>query len=62
MRDGWISLRTVGAMAREMLIAAAAQKWNVAASICTTKDGVVRAGVHDATYGELAIEAARQNT
>ena len=60
MRDAWIKLRTVGATAREMLVAAAAQKWNVPVSSCVARAGVVRSGSHQATYGELATEAARQ--
>ncbi len=60
MRDAWIKLRTVGATAREMLIAAAAQKWNVAASTCVASGGVVTSGFSKATYGELAADAARQ--
>jgi isoquinoline 1-oxidoreductase beta subunit len=60
MRDAWIKLRTVGATAREMLIAAAAQKWNVAASTCVASGGVVTSGYSKATYGELAADAARQ--
>ncbi len=60
MRDAWVKLRTVGATAREMLIAAAAQKWNVAASTCVASGGVVTSGFSKATYGELAADAARQ--
>ncbi len=60
MRDAWIKLRTVGATAREMLIAAAAQKWNVPASSCVASGGVVTSGFSKATYGELAADAAKQ--
>ena len=56
------ALRTVGAQAREMLIAAAAATWEVAAAECRTELGQV---VHDGTrrhasYGTLAAAAARQ--
>lgn len=60
MRDAWIKLRTVGATAREMLVAAAAQKWNVSASSCVANDGEVRSGANRASYGELAADAAKQ--
>jgi isoquinoline 1-oxidoreductase beta subunit len=62
MRDAWIKLRTVGATAREMLVAAAAQKWNVPASSCVAKAGVVSSGANQATYGELAADAAKLTT
>jgi isoquinoline 1-oxidoreductase beta subunit len=60
VRDAWIKLRTVGATAREMLIAAAAQRWNVPVSSCVASAGMVRSGTHQATYGELATDAAKQ--
>lgn len=55
-------LRTAGAAARTMLVAAAAARWNVAADTLTTRDGVVShaASNRRATYGELAAEAAKQ--
>src|SRR5205085_6887827 len=37
----WKLLRNAGATARQMLILAAAQRWNVPAEECTTKDGFV---------------------
>lgn len=49
--------RELGARARAMLIAAAAQKWKVDPASCTTSLGVVTSGANRATYGELA-EAA----
>lgn len=56
----WIPMRQVGAAAREMLIAAAAQNWNVAASECTTASGRVfhKASNRSFGYGELAAKAA----
>jgi isoquinoline 1-oxidoreductase beta subunit len=60
LRGSWITLRAVGAAARTMLIAAAAQRWKVRPSSCRARDGIV---THPATkrslgYGELASEAA----
>jgi len=37
----WKRLRTAGATARQMLINAAAEKWNVSAAECTTDNGFV---------------------
>ena len=53
-------LRHAGATARAMLVAAAAQTWNVPAGECTTEKGVVlhAASNRRATYGELATKAA----
>lgn len=57
----WKPLRTAGATARQMLINAAAKRWNVNASECSTNNGVVlhTASGKKATYGELATEAAK---
>lgn len=56
----WDLLRQAGAGARAMIVAAAAQEWNVPASELTTAEGVVS---HAATrrslgYGQLADKAA----
>jgi isoquinoline 1-oxidoreductase subunit beta len=61
VRRGYEPLRRAGAAAREMLVAAAAQQWGVAASECTTREGVVRheRSGRSARYGELAEAAAR---
>ena len=57
----WERFRRMGAMARVMLVEAAAQKWGVAASSCRVEKGVV---IHaesgrKATYGSLADAAAQ---
>lgn len=51
-------LRQAGATARAMLIAAAAQQWNVEPATLRTEDGVVTDGRRRATYGSLAAIAA----
>ncbi len=53
-------VREGGAVAREMLIAAAANDWGVDASECSAKNSVVThaASGRSATYGELATAAA----
>lgn len=50
--------REAAAVAREMLIGAAADRWNVSASECETADGFVTNGIRTVTLGELAEEAA----
>lgn len=57
----WKRLRTAGATARHLLIAAAAKRWNVDAAECSTDNGFV---IHAKTgnkfgYGELAEEASK---
>jgi isoquinoline 1-oxidoreductase subunit beta len=56
--ESFEQLRTAGAMARAMLIEAAAKRWKVEASSCRTENGVVLSGSHKARYGELAEAAA----
>jgi isoquinoline 1-oxidoreductase subunit beta len=52
--------RQVGAMAREMLIAAAAAEWKVEPAACRAESGFIVAGKHRASYGSLAKAAAAQ--
>mgnify|MGYP000909111747 CR=1 FL=1 len=60
VQDAWVKLRTAGAQARHMLIAAAAQAWGVDASQCRAHNGtVVNAHGKSLTYGELAEAAAK---
>ncbi len=55
----WKPLRTAGATARQMLIQAAAEVWNVAAADIKTKAGVLsHSSGKTATYGEMASKAA----
>ena len=60
-RDSQQYLREAGAMARIMLVEAAAKDWNVPTSECTAAAGVVTHGPtgRKATYGNLAAAAAR---
>jgi isoquinoline 1-oxidoreductase beta subunit len=61
VRDEYDHLRVVGAMAREMLVQAAANQWGVSKSDCLAKDGVVlnQSTGEELTYGTLAPEAAK---
>jgi isoquinoline 1-oxidoreductase beta subunit len=57
--DGPLGQRA-GAVARAMLVAAAARRWNVEPSSCETERGVVhhRASGRSARYGDLVTDAA----
>jgi isoquinoline 1-oxidoreductase subunit beta len=57
----WLPLRQAGAAAREMLITAAASRWNVDRDTCVAKDGGVLHGARKSflTYGELVGDAAK---
>ncbi|MBA3495560.1 MAG: xanthine dehydrogenase family protein molybdopterin-binding subunit [Gemmatimonadales bacterium] len=50
--------RQAGALARALLVQAAAQRFGVAAADCRTENGAVIAGAKRARYGELAEAAA----
>ncbi|MDI3259274.1 MAG: xanthine dehydrogenase family protein molybdopterin-binding subunit [Sinobacteraceae bacterium] len=60
--ESFEQMRKAGAAARAMLVAAAAQRWNVPASEITVERGVVehRASKRKARFGELAAAAAAQ--
>ncbi len=53
-------LREAAAVARAMLVGAAADRWNIAAAECESADGFVINGVRTLTFGELAEEAAER--
>ena len=55
----WEPLRRAGAAAREVLLAAAAQTWQVPVSECTAQEGyILHAGGRRAPYGEFVELAA----
>jgi len=58
--SGWAPLRTAGAAAREMLVAAAAKAWGVPESECRTEHGAVVHGASRkrAAFGTLVAAAA----
>ena len=51
-------MREAAAIARSMIVGAAADRWNVDPSQCETADGFVINGGRTLTFGELAEEAA----
>ncbi|HSC07930.1 MAG TPA: xanthine dehydrogenase family protein molybdopterin-binding subunit [Steroidobacteraceae bacterium] len=51
--------RQVGAMARDMLVRAAAAEWQVSPADCHTENGAVVSGTKRTTYGALAGKAAK---
>ncbi len=57
----WTPLRQAGAAAREMLVTAAAQHWNVNRDTCNAQNGGVLHGARKQflTYGQLADDAAK---
>jgi isoquinoline 1-oxidoreductase beta subunit len=61
VRASWEPLRQAGAVARTMLVAAAAKRWNVDPAACLAQGGAVLHAPtgRSATYGELAGDAAR---
>jgi isoquinoline 1-oxidoreductase beta subunit len=62
IRSSWERYRRAGAAARAMLVAAAAEQWNVPVSEVSTKNGVVsHASGKSATYGALVSAAAARS-
>ena len=61
IRAVWLPLREAAAIARSMLISAAAQRWHTDPSSCRVEHGAVHhpATGWSLTYGELAADAAR---
>ncbi|MBV8637742.1 MAG: xanthine dehydrogenase family protein molybdopterin-binding subunit [Candidatus Eremiobacteraeota bacterium] len=62
VEDMYLPMRRAGATARAMLVAAAAQNWNIDATTCQTQNATVTGpGGKSATYASL-IDAARRQT
>lgn len=61
IRAMWLPLRQAGAVARTLLVQAAAARWGVDAAGCTARDGRVHdaAGGRSFGYGALVDDAAR---
>lgn len=60
VRGTWEPLRKAGAIARAMLVTAAAARWNVEASTCRTESGaVIHATGRRLKYAELVSAASR---
>src|SRR5208283_2156289 len=61
IRATWKPMREAGAIARTMLIAAAAKRWNVAPESCHARNGEVLHATsgRSLSYGELAADAAQ---
>ncbi len=59
IRDSHEYIRTAGAAAREMLIAAAAREWGVPVAECSAQDSVIsHSSGRTTTYGKVAASAA----
>src|SRR5687768_4178468 len=56
--DSWDQLRRAGAVARSMLVSAAAATWKVDAAECTARDSAVWHGKRRLGFGALATKAA----
>lgn len=60
VRDAWLPMREAGAVARAMLVKAAAQEWDARVEDCRTEDGfVIHVDGRSAGYGALASLAAQ---
>lgn len=60
IRLGWKALRETGALAKQMLVRAAATKWNVAPEECMAAKGIItNAAGETLGYGEIVNEAAK---
>jgi isoquinoline 1-oxidoreductase subunit beta len=56
--DSWDQLRQAGAVARAMLVAAAAATWKIPVGECSARDSAVWNGKRSLKYGALAAKAA----
>jgi len=60
LANSYEQLRKAGAAARAMMVAAAAEQWQVPASEIKVSKGIVSSKNKKATFGELAANAAKQ--
>src|SRR5262249_36209944 len=59
IRSEFDAIRQLGAVARTLLVTAAAKRWGIPASRCTTRDGAVHDdGTRSIGFGELVPAAA----
>jgi isoquinoline 1-oxidoreductase subunit beta len=60
-RADWVRLREAAAVARVMLVSAAAKKWNVDPASCRAERGIIHhdASGKSASYGDVASDAAQ---
>ena len=59
IRQGWEALRQTGATAKQMLVNAAAKKWQVTPSTCKASNGIItNANGETLGYGDVVQEAA----
>jgi isoquinoline 1-oxidoreductase beta subunit len=58
IREHWMPLREAGAVARALLVSAAAARWGVSPQECRTESGRVISGRRSVAYGDVASEAA----
>ncbi len=61
IRQGWESLRKVGATAKQMLVQTAANRWSLSLNECKAQNGIVSNIMNEETltYAELAEEASK---
>jgi len=60
VQDAWEKLRTAGAQARTMLVAAAATRWGAEPAACRAENGVIHGPAgRSLTYAAVATEAAK---
>lgn len=59
VKNSYTQYRELGARTRAMLVAAAAQQWNVPAAAVTAANGKLSAGTRSAGYGDLFEQAIR---
>jgi isoquinoline 1-oxidoreductase beta subunit len=63
VKDAWQPMREAGAVARAMLVTAAAGQWKAKAADCRTEDGfVIHSDGRRASYASLAAAAAQAGT